>query len=110
MGKMLFKDISEAVPSSQVNKGNTPKLPDDFGRELETAERARKWLTNPHNWHEGNIFVIKWNGLLCSVSRSHGMRLIDEPWDNGLPEVVAREQIRLRRGGKNNDEIISVEE
>lgn len=75
-------------------------LPVEFGKRLDTVERAREWLTNPHNWHESNMMILRWDGNLCTVCRRHGERLIREPWDNGLPEVVVREQMRLKSGGK----------
>jgi len=80
------------MPTTQ----NTEPLPADFGRELDTLEKARLWLTNPHNWHETRIHILKWDGLLCTVNREHGERLIREPWDIGLPFAAASEQ-RLRR-------------
>lgn len=106
--KLLIVDISgESTAKQNVQ---VEKLSDDFGRNLDTIAKARKWLTNPYNWHDGNIFIIKWDGLLCTVSRAHGQRLVDEPWDNGLPEVVVREQIRIRQGGKQEKDDIGAEE
>jgi hypothetical protein len=75
---------------------NTEPLPESFGRELDTLEKAWQWLTNPHNWHESRVYIIKWTGLVCTVTREHGERLIREPWDWGLPLAVVTTQ-RLRR-------------
>lgn len=75
---------------------NTQPLPESFGRSLDTMEKARLWLTNPHNWHDTNHFVLKWNGLSCTVNKRHGKRLIMEPWDNGLPWCAVYEQQRRR--------------
>jgi hypothetical protein len=75
---------------------NVEQLSEDFGRNLDTLEKARLWLTNPHNWHEGRLFILRWDGLLCTVSREHGERLILEPWDNGLPWAVVYGQRALR--------------
>ncbi len=98
---MLIIEGPEGPPTP--SKFNTPKLSEDFGRNLDTVEKARQWLTNPHNWHDGQIIVVKWTGLLCTLSKDRGLRLFKETWDNGLPEVIVREQIRLRKGGKQED-------
>lgn len=99
--KLLIVDVTDGVESVRPHtKEAAPKLSEEFGRNLDTVAKARQWLTNPHNWHEGQMFILKWDGLLCTISRTHGMRLVQEPNDNGLPEVVVREQYRLRRGGK----------
>lgn len=99
--KFIIVGMTDKVgPSNAVTKDTVQKLSEEFGRNLDTVPKARQWLTNPHNWHEGQMFIIKWDGLLCTVSRTHGQRLIDEPHDSGLPEVVVREQYRLKKGGK----------
>lgn len=97
-------DVTSDAPVIVITKDMIEPLGEDFGRNLDTIKKARQWLTNPHNWHEGETFVLKWEGLLCTICKKHGRRLIDEPWDDGLPEVVVREQIRLRRGGRVDKE------
>jgi len=87
----------------------TEKLSEEFGRNLDTVVKARKWLTNPFNWHEGRLFTIQWNGLLPTVSRYHGLRLIKEPHDDGLPMVVVRWQYDIRNGKKDVIEIATEE-
>ena len=77
-------------------KSSTNPLPESFGRNLDTLEKARLWLTNPHNWHPGTFAILKWNGLLCSVRQDHGERLLREPWDDGLPWCVVFEQRKRR--------------
>jgi len=84
-------------------KENTPPLSDEFGRNLDTIAKARQWLINPHNWLDQDSFVVKWDGLIVKICRRHGIRLFEEPNDLGLPEVIVREQIRLRKGGKQED-------
>jgi hypothetical protein len=49
------------------------------------------------------LFILKWDGLICTVSEEHGRRLIKEPWDNGLPWCVVIEQ-RNRRTRKEKGE------
>ena len=85
-------------------------LPEEFGRNLDTVERARKWLTNPHNWFEGRVFILRWEGLVPKISSYHGQRLAHEVWDNGIPWVVVREQLRLKRGGRHDPETQEGEE
>lgn len=75
---------------------NIEPLSEDFGRNLDTLEKARLWLTNPHNWHDSRLFILKWDGLLCTVMREHGERLIREPSDNGLPWAAVYGQRALR--------------
>jgi hypothetical protein len=62
---------------------------------------ARRWLTHPSNWFESELFIIKWDGLVPRISRRHGQRLLDEPWDDGLPEVVLRQQREARKCGSS---------
>lgn len=81
-------DYRDGHLDESPTKQNTQPLPESFGRNLDTLEKARLWLTNPHNWHSSRLFILKWNGLLCSVSQEHGERLIREPEDNGLPWCV----------------------
>lgn len=83
-------------PQGETNKKLVNPLPDSFGRSLDTLEKARLWLTNPHNWHESRLFILKWNGLLPTISREHGMRLQREWWDDGLPWCVVYEQRKRR--------------
>jgi len=74
-----------------------------FGRSLDTLEKARLWLTNPHNWHESKLFILKWDGLLCSVNKQHGERLVREPWDSGLPWCAVNGQRRRRDRGDRGE-------
>jgi hypothetical protein len=78
---------------------DTKPLPESFGRDLDTLEKARLWLTNPHNWHTGKLFILKWNGLLCSIMEEHGKRLLDNPQDNGLPWCAVYGQKQRRERG-----------
>ena len=89
----------EIYPDVKSESNNVQTLSEDFGRNLDTLEKARLWLTNPHNWHDSRLFILKWDGLLCTVNREHGARLIQETWDDGLPwsVVYTQKQIRLGR-------------
>ena len=75
------------------------RLPDEFGRDLPTVERARRWLSNPAAWFESELAIMRWDGLVPRVSRRHGERLAREPWDDGLPwcAVVGQRERRARR-------------
>lgn len=103
--KLIIQDCTseDASPGPVFQK---ERLPDELGRNLDTVAKARQWLTNPFNWHEGNITIIKWNGLIPSVSRSHGHRLAMEPWDDGLPMCIVRQQYDRRNGKKEPEEEI----
>ena len=104
--KIPYEDRIER-PQGETNRKFVDPLPESFGRSLDTLEKARQWLTNPHNWHESTLFIIRWNGLIPTVSRKHGMRLQREWWDDGLPWCVVTEQ-RSRRSRK--DQGIPLEE
>lgn len=78
-------------------KQNTAPLPETFGRNLDTLEKARLWLLNPHNWHGGTLFILKWNGLLCTVMRRHAERMMENPEDDGLAWCVVKEQQKRKR-------------
>lgn len=84
-------------------KTTTQPLPEAFGRELDTLERARQWLTNPHNWHDTKMFILKWDGLVCTINKEHAVRLIREWWDDGLPWAACYEQRRRRLRGAGTE-------
>lgn len=104
MGKVNIIDVDE--PGMHVSKKTVQPLPDSFGKSLDTVERARQWLTNPHNWHHPGVFIIKWNGLVPTVDEVHGRQLLAEPWDNSLPAVVVSQQQRRRERGCDDDEAV----
>lgn len=99
----MIKIIDETTNEARVVRSQIMPLPPEFGLSLDTVAKAREWLTNPNNWFESTVFILKWDGLLPKVSARHGQRLVDEPWDDGLAQVVVREQVRLRRGGKQEE-------
>ena len=103
--------VDDGTPEIRVIKAavQIDKLSDDFGRNLDTIAKARQWLTNPHNWFRGTLFILKWDGLLPTICERHGQRLIDEPHDDGLPIVVVCHQWDLRNG-KKDPEFDDVEE
>lgn len=65
--------------------------------DLDTIAGARAWLTDPRNWHESLLFILKWDGLVPTVMRRHGERLLREPWDDDLPWCVVYERNRRRK-------------
>ena len=95
-----FEIIDETEnPSKKDEVQNMEKLTESFGRNLDTLEKARQWLTNPHNWHDSKLFILKWDGLLCTVMEEHGRKLIENPNDMGLPWAVMYGQKKRRERG-----------
>lgn len=88
----------------------TEELPDSFGYGLDTVEKARRWITNPKNWFKSELFILRWDGLLPRVCERHGKRLLNEPWDNGLAELVVMEQANRRRKKDIGEDLEQVEE
>lgn len=76
----------------------------EYGRDLSTVARARAWLTDSRNWFSGQMYIIKWDGIVPKICSNQGQKLIDEPWDNGLPEVVAVGQRNIREGKREKEE------
>jgi hypothetical protein len=99
MSELKIVDYTEEKHIEQHTTQNIKPMPESFGRNLDTLEKARLWLTNPHNWHIGKLFILKWNGLLPTVMEEHGRRLIENPQDDGLPWCVVYEQ--RKRKAKN---------
>lgn len=95
-----IEEIVEEV--TKVPDGPPP--PAELGKNLVTIDDARRWLTHPSNWRDMTTFIIKWDGLVPYISRRHGLRLVEEPWDVGIYHVVVRHQKHLRQGGKKDDE------
>ena len=100
----VFDYMEGNVPPT-ISRSNTQPLPESFGRNLDTLEKARQWLTNPHNWHLGTLAILKWNGLLCTIRQDHGERLLKEPFDGGLPWCVVTEQRARRQRGEKGEPI-----
>lgn len=101
---MLIVVDSPMTEVAYPTKADTKPLPPEFGRNLDTLAKARQWLTNPHNWHKSDMWILKWDGLLVTINERHAQNLIVNPSDNGLPECVLIEQYRLRQGGKRFEE------
>lgn len=103
--RLLIVDGEASKITMFPTKANTEKLPDEFGKNLDTVSKAYQWLTNPHNWHDGNMFILRWDGLLCTINRTFAHHLLNGTDGQGIPEVVVREQMRLRRGGRQEREL-----
>jgi hypothetical protein len=105
----IVEDVGAVAAEATV-----ARMPESFGRNLDTLEKARLWLTNPHNWHSSRMFIIKWNGLVPSINEGHARRLMAETWDDGLPWSVVYEQRRRKakgiRGEPIEEEQVQVEE
>jgi hypothetical protein len=91
MGTINIIDVEE--PARQ-DPGPWPGL--EFGRNLDTVEKARRWLTHPKNWRKTQLFIIIWDGSIPYISERHGQKMIDEPWDDSLTQVVVIGQHRLK--------------
>lgn len=105
--KLQIVDLTSGSHFSQPIKRNeipTEKLSEQFGRELTTVERARRWLTNPANWFDSEMYILKWDGIVPTVCKRHGMRLVEETWDNDLPMLVVREQLKKKTDPNQDDE------
>jgi hypothetical protein len=89
-------------------KQSVQPLTEAFGRNLDTLEKARLWLTNPHNWHSSRLFILKWDGLLVTINEDSARRLIREPWDTGLPWCAVYMQ-KARRSRKERGESMEEE-
>ena len=100
-----FEIIDLTGAPTPKKSDNVEKLSDHFGRNLDTLEKARLWATNPNNWHEGKLFMVKWDGLLCTVSREVGFRLLAEPWDDGIPWAIMYGQSVRRAKRERGEEL-----
>jgi len=99
------RDLMKATPKElgqAAVRGELAKLTGsafvEYGRNLDTIDRARAWLTDQRNWFSGQMFIVKWDGLTPTVCASHGEKLIREYWDDGLPSVVVIHQRNVRSG------------
>jgi hypothetical protein len=106
---LIDETIGEKHTEQVPTKQNTKPLPEKFGRNLDTLEKARQWLINPHNWHGGSLFILKWDGLLCTIKKEHALKLIDNPQDMGLPWCVMSAQAKRKskkdRGESMDDQV-----
>jgi len=71
-----------------------------YGSTLFTVAKARAWLVDRRNWHLGQMFIIRWNGLRPTICETYGKKLAREWWDDGLPETVIVNQHGIREGRK----------
>lgn len=108
MGKLLITDETDSSEpkeeSPNVRYTRMEKPDPSLGANLMTIEDGKRWLLHPSNWHDGQIYIVKWNGLVPTLSRVHAERLVREHWDNGMYEVVVRHQLSLKRRGKDRDD------
>lgn len=91
-------------------RANASPLSPDFGRSLDTLQKAREWLVNPHNWHSSTLFKLKWDGLLCTVNAADGERLWRDPWDMDLPWCVVLGQRNIRSGRIEKGDAVNEQE
>lgn len=101
-GKLTIIDTTEVPATGSIPARGTLGQNLD-GRNLDTLEKARLWLTNPQHWHKTRLFILKWDGLLCTVNEEHGRRLLENPQDDGLPWCVVYEQRNRRRRGEKGE-------
>jgi hypothetical protein len=97
--------LDGGITEQQPTKENTKPLPEAFGRNLDTLEKARLWLTNPHNWHSSSLFILKWDGLIPTVDVVHAKLLLDNPQDDGLPWCVVFGQAKRRERGARGEQM-----
>ena len=94
-----YADNTQKDTEQTPTRKNTQPLPESFGRNLDTLEKARLWLTNPHNWHTGKLFILRWDGLIPTIMEDHARNLIKNPQDDGLPWCVVFGQGKRRERG-----------
>jgi len=108
---LLVIDCTEAAPDTAGPVVEAaPPMTQSMGYELDTVEKARRWLTDPAHWHDDDFFILKWEGLLPTVMTRHGERLVAEPWDDGLPMVVVQGQAERRRKREKGEELAETRE
>jgi hypothetical protein len=95
---VVYKD--EVFEKRTTNKWEVRRLPDDFGRNLDSVDKAYEWLVNPHNWFESTLDIVRWNGVIPTISKSRGELLARQPYDTGFPEVIMMLQRRHKAGKK----------
>ena len=73
-----------------------PQLSDSFAKNFKSFDEVKKWMSYPQNYFTGDLFIIKWNGLIPTFNK----RLIDQYFaDNTYYQVVLYEQaIRKKKG------------
>ena len=86
------EDIQAVKPVPGSSKGVDPK-------NLMSALAARKWLTDPNNWFPESTRIIKWEGLVPRIAAEHGIRLLQNTADDGLPAAVVYAQRQIKSRG-----------
>lgn len=89
------------VASLTYARKKIARLPDSFGRNLDSEAKALEWLSNPWNWHESQLFVLKWNNLIPSVTFVEGRRMAQRPCDSGIAWAAWWTQ-RRKKAGKDD--------
>lgn len=111
--KLLIVDVEEKAPipiapAVKAEMEKIAKLTGDalqaYGRQLDNVNKARAWLMDRRNWFKGQMWIVRWDGLIPTVCENHGEKLYSEPWDNGLPETVVIGQVRRRESGRDIEE------
>lgn len=86
-----------------VKRNPGPPPPIELGRNLVTLDNAHAWLAHPSNWFDGVLDIIKWNGLIPTISYEHAWELAPGSWGRDMMlKVVILEQ-RRRRHGRQDD-------
>jgi hypothetical protein len=101
--RLLIVDVEEITvkPVPGSSRGIDPK-------NIQTISQARAWLVDPNNWFPENTRIIRWEGLVPKVSAEHGVKLLNDPKDDGLPWSVVFTQMTLKKRGivdENAEEI-----
>ncbi len=83
-----------------------PPPPEELGRNLDSLEDVSIWLSHPSNWFDGDLDIIKWNGVVPTISTSRAWQIAPGCYERDMMlRVVLQEQIRRKRG-KANDEVL----
>ena len=84
-----------------------PRPPLELGKNLNTIEDARKWLSHPSNWIKSQLFIIKWDGEVPYIEETRARKLEED--DSVLLSVV-RHQKFLKERGMLHDEVYELKE
>ena len=66
-----------------------------LGGELCSIIDVRKWLGHPSNQFVGDMFIVKWDGCVPTISRDHVERLFT---GDGLAKAILYGHTKIKRG------------
>jgi len=100
--KIVVPEKCVSVVSTAPVQRETP--PESLGKNLNNIEDAKTWLLHPSNWIDSRLWIIKWDGIVPKIARHQALKLIEEPGDDAIFQVVVRHQSSLKSRGKKRDD------